>query len=250
MKSFLSNKSISSTLVSSSSKDFDKDVATNHPLLVDDPFHQKMLKVAMVHEDCTTRIVQSMPQEAHSQKSPQFFRQVSNQASSKVCTKFDTTTVKRIRNLQSAAWNDRLRDLIEFGRQFGHLYVPNVFPANPRLSAWVKRQRYQYKLKQAGKHNTLTDQREHVLNQIGFVWDSHAALWEERFHDLKAFQKVFGHCNVPNTFQDRSLNIWCKHQRRQYNRSSRGLSSSMTNDRFRALNSIGFDWNPRNLKDY
>jgi Helicase associated domain len=55
-------------------------------------------------------------------------------------------------------------------------------------------------------------------------------------------------CNVPNTYSDTSLSLWCKHQRRQYNRLCKGLGSTMTQERYQALQSLGFDWNPRNLK--
>ena len=100
----------------------------------------------------------------------------------------------------------------------------------------------------SGKHSTLSDDREAALNAVGFVWDSHASFWQQRWQDLKQFQERFGHCNVPNTHADVSLSLWCKHQRRQYNRLRKGLSSTMTKERYNALQSLGFDWNPRNLK--
>ena len=111
------------------------------------------------------------------------------------------------------------------------------------------RQRYQYKLKhQMGKHSTLSDDREQALNNAGFIWDSHQACWQERFQALEAFALLHGHCNVPHNYHDPSLSVWCKHQRRQWKRQQKGQSSTMTEERFQFLKSIGFDWNPRNLK--
>jgi Helicase associated domain len=155
---------------------------------------------------------------------------------------------RRTRKLQPGQWNDRFQDLLQFQKDHGHLYVPNNYQANPQLSQWVKRNRYQYKLKQSGKHSTLSDDREAALNAVGFVWDSHASFWHQRWNDLQAFWQRHGHCNVPNTYSDTSLSLWCKHQRRQYNRLRKGLGSTMTQERYQALQSLGFDWNPRNLK--
>ncbi len=110
------------------------------------------------------------------------------------------------------------------------------------------RQRYQHRLKHMGRHSTLSDEREHILSCAGFIWDSHRAAWFERFQALKAFRNVHGHCNLPSAFHDASLVLWCKHQRRQYKHFKQGLKSTITKERIRHLESIGFRWNPRNLK--
>jgi len=92
----------------------------------------------------------------------------------------------------------------------------------------------------------LTDDREADLNDIGFVWDAHSASWQERYQALRAFAIANGHCNIPATV-DKALNVWCKHQRRQYKCMLRQQPNVMTEERIRALNEIGFNWNPRNL---
>lgn len=109
-------------------------------------------------------------------------------------------------------------------------------------------QRYQYKLKHSQQHSTLSHDREQLLSDVGFIWDSHAACWQEHFQSLKAFFRRHGNCNVPIDSKEASLNFWCKHQRRQYKRFRAGLSSTMTEERFQKLESLRFDWNPRNLK--
>jgi hypothetical protein len=159
-----------------------------------------------------------------------------------------TPSPRRTRKLQSDQWNDRFQDLLKFQQDHGHMFVPNNYPSNPPLSQWVKRNRYQYKLKQAGKHSTISEEREAALNAVGFVWDSHASFWQQRLQDLKQFAMKHGHCNIPTSYHDVSLSLWCKHQRRQYNRLCRGHCSTMTPERFQALQALGFDWNPRNMK--
>lgn len=76
---------------------------------------------------------------------------------------------------------------------------------------WVKRQRYQYKLKLEGKRSTLSDERVKLLNQIGFIWNSHDVVWEERWHELIAFKNAHGNCIVPSNYdKNPQLAVWVK----------------------------------------
>ncbi|KAG7342558.1 helicase domain protein [Nitzschia inconspicua] len=151
---------------------------------------------------------------------------------------------------QEDQWKLRFQDLLEFQRLHGHLMVPNMYPKNKKLSQWVKRQRYQYRLKTRGHHSTLTDEREKLLDQLGFVWNSHGASWNDQFQRLEAFYRAFGHIQVPSTgcAKYSSLSTWCKHQRREYRKMVQGSGrTTMTMERARKLESICFDWNPRHL---
>ena len=122
---------------------------------------------------------------------------------------------KRFRMSQAEQWGERYKELIRFKEENGHCVVPLCYPINTTLSHWVKRQRCQYKLKHAGKRSTLTDDRETLLEELGFTWDSHNASWEERYHDLVKFKSINGHCNVPSSYPPNpSLAGWIKCQRR------------------------------------
>jgi hypothetical protein len=153
----------------------------------------------------------------------------------------------RFRKYQACQWKDRFQELMEFRREHGHLLVPHSYPPNQKLAQWVKRQRHQFKRKKMGHHSTLTDEREELLLDVGFIFDSHRAVWHARFETLKAFSLANGHCSIPSKCDDGSLNVWIKHQRRQYLLYKKGAKSTMTEERIQALDSIGFDWNPRNL---
>ena len=127
--------------------------------------------------------------------------------------------------------------------------MPNAFPENAALAQWVKRQRYQYKLKQESKRSTMSDERVSALNEIGFIWDSHSAIWDERLSELIQYKQVNGHCNVPSRFtQNRQLAVWVKRQRRQYKFHCEGKPSSMTRERIASLEAIGFEWDLRHQK--
>jgi hypothetical protein len=144
-------------------------------------------------------------------------------------------------------WQLRLEELEEFGKEHGHCCVPSNWPENPSLAQWVKRQRYQHKLKTEGKHSNLTDEREAALNKQGFVWDSHAIFWDERLSELCAFRDKHGHCNVPTKYPDNQpLAVWAKCQRRQFSLFFQGdHRSNMTLERASKLVLAGFVLNPR-----
>lgn len=156
-------------------------------------------------------------------------------------------------------WNTRLQELQEYKAQHGHCNVPFCYNDKPFLAAWVKRQRYQYKCKVRRKHSQLTDEREALLEQLGFVWDTHVAAWEENFALMVEFYRQHGHCYVP--IKQKELSTWAKRQRRHYKQyqhqrqhqhqqqqqetSLQGptvSSTIMTEDRIRRLNEIEFPW--------
>jgi hypothetical protein len=145
-------------------------------------------------------------------------------------------------------WHEQLNELIKFREQHGHCLVPHNCIDHLPLTQWVKRQRYQNKLKNEGRHSTMTADRKDILEAMGFVWDSHRAAWEERLNELTEFSRNHVHCNVPSTFPENSqLSVWVKCQRRQYKLYWKGQRSNMTKERKEKLDALCFDWNPRNL---
>lgn len=149
----------------------------------------------------------------------------------------------KFRAYQAENWTERFEDLLRFCDENGHCLVPNFYPQNPLLAQWTKRQRYQYKLKMEGKRSTITEERVQTLEEVGFVWDSHKAVWEERLEELKQFKEEFKHCNVPSRYKrNHQLAIWVKRQRRQQKSKICGLPNCMTDEREEALDKIGFVW--------
>ena len=168
----------------------------------------------------------------------------------------------RFRASQMEQWGKRYQELILFREEHGHCVVPLYYPANPTLSHWVKRQRCQYKLKVDGKHSTLTDERQSMLEELGFTWDSHNAAWEERFYELCMFKEEHGHCNVPSSFPENPpLAAWIKCQRRYIRTYFRkqmekerataagrqhvdktAMKYSLSGDRVKKLIDIGLRW--------
>eukprot|EP00339_Tiarina_fusa_P005892 CAMPEP_0117041972 /NCGR_PEP_ID=MMETSP0472-20121206/29264_1 /TAXON_ID=693140 ORGANISM="Tiarina fusus, Strain LIS" /NCGR_SAMPLE_ID=MMETSP0472 /ASSEMBLY_ACC=CAM_ASM_000603 /LENGTH=264 /DNA_ID=CAMNT_0004753099 /DNA_START=331 /DNA_END=1125 /DNA_ORIENTATION=+ len=160
---------------------------------------------------------------------------------------------ERISNAQQSRWQERFNDLVAFRKEYGNCCVPTHWPQNPPLAQWVKRQRYQYKLKLQEKHSTMTDKRLEALNCLGMVWDPQAAFWEERLAELMQFRETYGHCNVPTKFPDHpELAIWVKCQRRQFKIfcTHGPKKSNITTERIAKLQKIGFVFSPREAKKH
>jgi len=144
---------------------------------------------------------------------------------------------------QSEMWDKRFQDLLQFRQRTGHCQVPFTYVEDPSLARWVKRQRYQYKLRLEGKQCTMTDERVQALESIGFVWDSQEAAWWDKFADLIQFKSIHSHCNIPSRYSSNpQLSIWVKCQRRQYRFFMERKPTNMTRQRIRDLEGIGFQW--------
>jgi len=68
--------------------------------------------------------------------------------------------------------------------------------------------------------------------------------WTIKFHELLAFKGRMGHCNVPHGYKDNlALAMWVKRQRHQYNLMVDKKTSTLTGERIKLLENIGFVWN-------
>jgi Helicase associated domain len=162
---------------------------------------------------------------------------------------FSDASPCKLRGYQALLWKEKFQELCDFKVLHGTCHVPHDWSINPSLAKWVKRQRYQHKLKTEGKHTTLTDARKAALDDLGFVWQSHLSAWEEKYQELLAYQAKHGHCHVPSqsvgTSEHSQLAVWVQCQRRQYRLYCRGERSFMTEERVQKLERVGFVWRPR-----
>ena len=161
----------------------------------------------------------------------------------------DSSCTEGLMTFPLEPWNEKYKALKSFYQSYGHVNVSQNYKDDPSLIQWVKRQRYQHKLKAQGRHSPLTNQREELLEQLGFVWEWHASVWEDRLAELRAFAEVHGHCMVPTKYPvNQPLAVWVKCQRRQYKLFLSRRKSTITIERIKTLSSLGFVFNPRNLK--
>lgn len=69
--------------------------------------------------------------------------------------------------------------------------------------------------------------------------------WEIKFAVLRAFKKVFGHCNVPNGYTVGGIKLggWVDTQRKEYSKYCSSMLSDIINEkRIMRLERIGFEW--------
>lgn len=147
-------------------------------------------------------------------------------------------------------WFKKFVELCHFKKETGHCLVPHGYSKNPPLARWVKRQRYQFKLRKEGKQSTISQERVILLEKIGFVWDSQASTWDNRFNELREFRRICSHCNVPSNFPaNPQLATWVKCQRRQRKLLMQGKLSNISRERIAELESLGFEWELRTSKN-
>ena len=161
-------------------------------------------------------------------------------------------TEERIRKLNgvsfdwdatNASWNALLEQLTEFKVQLGHCLVPQQYAVNPKLGGWVSTQRRNYKLQKEGKPSSMTEERIRALNGVDFDWDATNASWNALLEQLTEFKVQLGHCLVPYKYSaNPELGRWVSKQRYFMKLYQEGKPSSMTEERIRVLESIGFDW--------
>ncbi len=120
---------------------------------------------------------------------------------------------------------------MEYKRQKGHCRIAGS--EYGQLVIWASHQR---KLKREGR---LSSDRLQRLDAIGFEWDPLSGRQEEMLARLTQFRNQFGHCRVPDMWEeDPQLAAWVGNQRQL---KKRGLLSA---DRIQRLNAIEFVWDP------
>jgi hypothetical protein len=158
---------------------------------------------------------------------------------------WNSKALPRYRALNSGQWFQKFQELVRYKKKYGNCLVPYKCLHHESLALWVKRQRYQYKLREEGKKSNLTDERIAALEELGFVWSSYGARWEDRFEELKAFIQEYGHCNVPKQdVKSRQLAMWVKSQRNHNSsKASKGKKGTiLTPERIEKLNEASFRW--------
>lgn len=85
----------------------------------------------------------------------------------------------------------------------------------------------------------MSPERVAALEELGMVWDPAESYWQQKFAEMVAFSKLWGHCRVPHEDGRRTpLGTWVKRQREEHR------AGQLRKDRFAALEDIGFEWDP------
>ena len=130
-------------------------------------------------------------------------------------------------------WEEGFTRLKVYEERKGNCLVPTSFKTDDGygLGSWVNSQRF--------RNDTLSDDRRKRLEAIGFVWNLFVQKWEEGFTRLKVYREREGNCLVPDSFKtddEFRLGVWVGTQR--------GTKDTLSNDRRKRLEEIGFVWDP------
>jgi hypothetical protein len=219
-----------------------------HPYDDDTELLYQLLVPSIYHQETTLQITSNFtrPAPAPSINSSQWNDNLASQNMEDIQLEEDTETIESVDKADK--WHERFHDLLKYRDEHGHCLVPHNWQDNRQLAQWVKRQRYQFKLKSEGKHSTLTENRMKILDKVGFVWNRHSAVWEERYHELVDFARLHGHCHVPSKYpENHQLSVWVRCQRRLYKLGRVNRASTMTRERSLRLLRLGFVFNPRKM---
>lgn len=149
-------------------------------------------------------------------------------------------------------WKKHFKNLVEYQRKHGHCSIPLNYKGNninKALGRWVKRQRYNYKLFKQGRRSNISDDHIELMEKIGFIWDAHGGQWQKMYDELVDYKNKHGNCDVPTKYHlNKGLATWVNRQRVQYRLLHEQKTSSMSEERLRALTDIGFKWEIRQLK--
>lgn len=142
-------------------------------------------------------------------------------------------------NTNEAAWETRFNELLQWVQtegadaKRGRACVPI---ASGDLGVWVAKQR------QLRRKKKLSAERERRLNTLGFVWDTAAADWEEKFQALLEWKHANnGDTRVPFNSSGDGLGWWVATQRQTLRKGK------ISAERRERLDSIGFCWNPADI---
>ena len=154
----------------------------------------------------------------------------------------------------SLRWDEQFSELQNYKKEWGHCNVPTSSAKNKSLSRWVVYQRDLFRLAEKGEKSSLTTEKRKRLESIGFQFvfsreKSRSLRWNKHFSTLQDFKEEWGHCNVPTRHAKYNiLSVWVKKQRHLFECLKRGDKICFDVERRRKLESIGFQWNLKNLK--
>ncbi|KAL3809522.1 hypothetical protein ACHAXA_001253 [Cyclostephanos tholiformis] len=119
---------------------------------------------------------------------------------------------------------NRIKELHEFRSYHGHGSIPTPYPPNPSLGVWAANVRQQYALwKQSEERGVpytgyLTSSRRRQLSSAGFDFTSLTERqFQLRLQELKRFKERYGHCMVPEKWEENLvLGAWVSNIRSLY----------------------------------
>ena len=122
-------------------------------------------------------------------------------------------------------WQERYKELVEYIEINGNALIPRN---HPTLGDWSST------VRTSQKRGKLSDERLHLLESIGFIWDQTEYEWQEKYEQLVQYAKESGNTLVLLSHPE--LGPWVSDQRQTKRRGK------LSNERIKLLDEIGFIW--------
>ncbi|MEV5544192.1 helicase associated domain-containing protein [Saccharopolyspora shandongensis] len=119
-------------------------------------------------------------------------------------------------NPGSRAWNSMIATLREYHAEQGTIHTPADCCSQDgvNIQDWLTRQRNLY------KRGKLTSQQIDTLNELGMVWDAHAARWMSNLGAAQQYRAAHGHLIITHLSaaapEIRKLYSWIRYNRLQH----------------------------------
>lgn len=148
---------------------------------------------------------------------------------------------------EPSQWNTMYKKLLDFRTQHGHCLVPHSTKGDKDLTSlgrWVANQRVFYKMHQEGKPGHIKPHRIETLEKIGFVWNVNDMIWENKLQELIRYKDENGTCDIPSkcSKENKKIRNWVELQRQQYRLFRAKRTTSLTLNRIKKLEDMGFEW--------
>ena len=135
-------------------------------------------------------------------------------------------------------WDEGFQLLLAYKAEHGNVRVLYGYktPDGFCLGTWVSRQRA------AKKKGKLSLERQHRLEEVGFVWDAGPQPWDESFQLLRAYKAEHGNVRVRYDYKTPDgfpLGVWVSNQRGAKKRGKLSV------ERQHCLEEVGFVWDCR-----
>jgi hypothetical protein len=145
-------------------------------------------------------------------------------------------------DLFEEVWMERYGELKEYRNHNGDCLVPHVYESNLQLGVWVGDQRYCYKKFREGRPSSMAPERVDLLNKLGFVWFVPHLIWSEKYRLLEEHVRINGLGSLPPWKDSNNLRSWAANQQKLYRNRMQGANNTMTQERIKKLDRLGFPW--------
>lgn len=141
--------------------------------------------------------------------------------------------------------DQRYASLLRTRRRRGVSLSQKDYP-DRQVGILVNNHRKEWKLKMYAKSSSMTNERiQHLVDTLGFAWNSHDEIWNNSYLEMAAYNKEKGNVHFPREYMTENglkLGHWVINQCTQWSYNMENKTSSMTDERIGLLDNLGFVW--------